>query len=312
MINIWKNSENGLTRSAILEKGCWIEVTNPNELEKTTLREEYKIPEDLILDIMDEDERPRIERFDESVCLITRVPVFDKTREVSYFTLPLGIIKTNSIIITICAQVVPSISDFTTAPGRIIDISNPASFVIQVLMRAMHYYLSFLKTINRQTGMIENELQQSVRNTELIGLLRLEKSLVFFTTSLRGNELLLEKFERFIFPGLKEKQLEDLEDLRTENRQAIEMTNIYSNILSGMMDAYASVISNNLNVVMKRLTLISIVLMIPTFVASLYGMNLSFLPFQNSRWAFFAILGLSAAMSVIGGFIISRTRRFKT
>ena len=150
--------------------------------------------------------------------------------------------------------------------------------------------------------MVETELQRSIRNTELVRLLNLEKSLVYFTTSLKGNELLLQKLQKTFLAGSSEEEVDELEDVVTENRQAIEMANIYSNILSGMMDAFASVISNNLNVVMKRLTSISLILMIPTLIASLYGMNVA-LPFQSSWWAFLGIVAVSGVLSVVSVFV---------
>ena len=168
------------------------------------------------------------------------------------------------------------------------------------------YYLKYLKETNRQSSAIEKDLQKSVRNNELIRLLTIEKSLVYFTTSLRANGLLIDKLQkRNVF-----RQTEDitdlLEDVITENQQAIEMANVYSNILSGMMDAFASVISNNLNVVMKRLTMISIILMIPTLFASIYGMNID-LPWQNSPLAFTGIIGVSIVAAGLGILLFTRS-----
>ncbi|MBN1649552.1 MAG: magnesium transporter CorA family protein [Spirochaetales bacterium] len=314
MITIWKTSENRLVKSAILEKESWIEVSSPTDLERESLIQDYRIPEDLIMDILDEDERPRTERFNGSVCLIVRIPVYEKDRDVSYFTLPLGIIITDNIILTICSRQTAILEDLVRAPrpghnDEEVRPGNTVSFILAILLNTVRYYLSFLKMINRRTSQIEKDLQQSVKNTELVHLLRLEKSLVYFTTSLKGNEMLLERFDR-IMPGkIDAEQTELLDDLRVEQRQAIEMTNIYSNILSGLMDAFASVISNNLNVVMKRLTQISLTLMIPTFLASLYGMNVINLPFHDRPWAFAGIIGLSVVLSGISALLFTRRRK---
>ncbi len=299
MIRIWKQKEKRIIQSAILETNCWIEVTDPNALEIETLQREYNIEQDFIDDVLDVDERPRSEREAGYEFIIFRIPVFNPNREVPYFTIPLGIILANNLVITICSMETELLREFRENKMRGVNLENFFLFILQLLLRTIMYYLRYLKEINRQTAAIEKDLQASVRNNELIRLLTMEKSLVYFTTSLRANELLLSKLEkRNIF-----RQTEDLtdlvEDVLTENKQAIEMANVYSNILSGMMDAFASVISNNLNVVMKRLTMISIILMIPTLFASLYGMNIS-LPWQGSPYAFVGIIGVSAVFAVLG------------
>ncbi len=309
MIKIWKNRNRQIVQSAILEKGCWVEVTEPGTLEIETLEQEYGIDKDFIHDILDVDERPRSEREDGTELIITRVPVFDPERETPYFTIPLGIILTETVVITVCGRELPLLGDFRENRIRGSRLENFHHFLLQIWLRSIMYYLRYLKEINRRTAGIESELQRSVRNTELINLLNMEKSLVFFTTSLKANELLLDKLQkRNVFHQTED--IDDLiEDVITENRQAIEMANVYSNILSGMMDAFASVISNNLNVVMKRLTMISIILMIPTLFASIYGMNID-LPWQNSPYAFAGIIGVSIVAAVLGIFIFIRKRFF--
>lgn len=299
MIRIWKQRETGVVQSAILEKNCWIEVTKPDSLEIETLEREYGIERDFINDVLDIDERPRSEREEGAELIIFRIPVYDPEREVPYFTVPLGVVLARELIITICSMETDLVGDFRNNRVKNIAFYNFHHFLLQLFLRGIMYYLRYLKEINRQTSTIEKELQQSVRNTELIRLLTLEKSLVYFTTSLRANELLIQRLQRR--NAFKEnEEITDLsEDVVTENRQAIEMANVYSNILSGMMDAFASVISNNLNVVMKRLTMISIILMIPTLFASLYGMNVQ-LPWQGSRFAFIGIVGVSVIFAAIG------------
>lgn len=311
MMTIWKTRGEALVSSALLERGCWIEVTDPTEKEMDTLVLEHQIPRDLIIDILDEDERARVEKFGSFYGFITRLPVYDPARDVSYFTLPLGILITDQVIITLCSRRTPLLGELVQKIGPV-DLDNTPDFFLSIMNDSVARYLAHLKQINRLTNRIEEELQHSVKNTELIELLRLEKSLLYFTTSLRGNEMLLDRFERLYNGGLTEVQHEELDDVRTEIRQAQEMTSIYSNILSGMMEILASVISNNLNVVMKRLTQISIVLMIPTFIASLYGMNVAHLPFHDRSWAFPAILGFSAALSFLGALFFSRQKKFRT
>ncbi|HUX11538.1 MAG TPA: magnesium transporter CorA family protein [Spirochaetia bacterium] len=309
MITMWKQDGKGLVRTGILERNCWIQVTAPTPLEIETIQREYHIEPDVITDILDMDERSRSERGDDYLLLIVRVPIHDASAEVPYQTMPLGIILVSDLIITISVREADVLRDFTQNRIRNIDVRNRPSFIMNMFLRLAVHFLGHLKDINRQSGSVEFELQKSIRNNELIRLLSLEKSLVFFTTSLKSNELLIEKVQKTGLVRLSEDEMDLLEDVMTENKQAIEMANIYSNILSGMMDAFASVISNNLNVVMKRLTTISIVLMIPTLIASVYGMNVG-LPFQHSPFAFLGVMILSVAASAFGTWFFVRKKFF--
>ncbi len=309
MITMWKQNGKGLVRTSILERNCWIQVTSPTPLEIETIEREYNIEPDVITDILDLDERSRSERGDDYLLLIVRVPIHDPSAEVPYQTMPLGIILVSDLIITISLREAEVLKDFTENRIRNIDIRNRPSFIMNMFLRLAVHFLRHLKDINRQSSGVEFELQRSIRNTELVRLLSLEKSLVFFTTSLKSNELLIEKVQKTGLVRLSEDEMDLLEDVMTENKQAIEMANIYSNILSGMMDAFASVISNNLNVVMKRLTTISIVLMIPTLIASIYGMNVA-LPFQHSPLAFTGIVIVSVVASGIGSLFFMRKKFF--
>ncbi|TFG78583.1 MAG: magnesium transporter CorA family protein, partial [Spirochaetales bacterium] len=187
---------------------------------------------------------------------------------------------------------------------------NKSAFLLKLMGRAAILYLRYLKDLNRRTAAIERELQRSVKNNELVQLLAISSSLVFFTTSLRSDELVLEKLQKARIVRFKEDEAELLEDVATDFRQAIEMSNIYSDILAGMMDAYASVISNNLNIVMKRLTIISITLLFPTFIASLYGMNVH-LPFMESSSVFYWILG-SCGLSAVLSALLLRDKRVRS
>ena len=227
-----------------------------------------------------------------------------------YYTVPLGVIMTGDVFITISGTETEITRDFFENRIRGCRFDEHADLLVRLFLNTARYYLRFLKAINRQTNLLENELQRAVKNTELLKLLRMEKSLVLLTTSLRANELLFMKLEKTLFKALGEQGTELLEDAMTESRQAQEMANIHSNILSGMMDAFASVISNNLNVVMKRLTMISIVLMIPTFFASVYGMNVP-LPFQSHHLAFAGILVVSAVLSIASALLFTSKRMFR-
>jgi magnesium transporter len=306
MITIWKeNGIGGIVQTAILERNCWIQVVAPTAMEIETLHREYHIHPDVISDILDLDERSRCDREEDYTLIITRVPVHDPGKDVAHYTIPLGIILVRDLIITISLMETDLLKEIAENKVKNLNVSAPKTFVLRLMQRSTVLYLRYLKEINRRTAAVEDDLHRSIKNVELVRLLAMEKSLVFFTTSIRSNELLLEKLNKVVLTGLTEAQADLFEDVAIEYRQALEMANIYSNILSGMMDAFASVISNNLNVVMKRLTMISIILMIPTLFASIYGMNVG-LPLQKSPWAFWAIVGASAVVSVIGMLVFLR------
>jgi len=294
------------------EKYCWIDVKDAPRAELDALADQYGINPEHIADILDIDELARIEKEDEYTLLIVRLPVYDARFEVAYYTAPLGILLFPDRIITICHSDNEVMEDLRGGRVKGLDLRNKSAFVLHLLGRAAVVYLRHLKDINRQTAAIEHDLQRSVKNNELTQLLSLEKSLVFFTTSLKSNEILLEKLQASRTMRFKEDETELLEDVLTDNKQAIEMANIYSDILAGMMDAFASVISNNLNIVMKRLTSISVILMLSNLIVSTFSMNVE-TPFTGVQHAFWVITGVAGVASVIGAFLISdfRPRRRK-
>jgi magnesium transporter len=242
------------------------------------------------------------------IFFIVRVPVFQENRETPYYTLPLGVVFFDDMVMTICLQESEVIRDMLAGKIRHFSLENRKTFLLAILSRVAFYFLRYLKEINRRSGQTEKELQKAVKNNELIQLLTLEKSLVFFTTSLKSNEFLIDKIRKLNLLSLSEEESDLIDDVVTENLQAREMANIYSDILSGMMDAFASVISNNLNVVMKQLASISLILMLPTLVASIYGMNVS-LPFQNNPAAFAGTLAASGVLAIVS-IVIFRRKRF--
>ena len=215
--------------------------------------------------------------------MILITALFNPENDVTYLTIPLGIVLFSDKIITICWTDCEVLKDVSSNRIKNISIENFLTFILKIMSRTDSNFLRYLKEINRRTITIQGELQMSVKNNELIQLFNLEKSLEYFTTSLKSNQLLIEKLSKMKGIYLDEDQKDFLEDIAIDNRQAIEMTDIYSNILSGMMDAFASVISNNLNIVMKRLTVVSLVLNVPTLIVSFFGMNIQ-LPFANSGW----------------------------
>lgn len=310
MLRIFK-SFGGYIEIPHAEKGCWINIVEPASEELERLQNEFQVPDDIIRDILDADERPRYEVDDDWSLIIFRVPVETTNNGVPYATLPLGIIRINQVTVTLCArqnEVLP-FDQPALFRGQNHLVHDELNFILKLFLRSGSTYLSYLKQINQQTGQIENELEKSIRNRELNKLLKMEKCLVYFITSLKANEIVLAKLRNSFKSNMGEVNEDLLEDAIIENKQALEMSQIYSDIQSGMMDAFASVISNNLNVVMKQLASISIILMIPTLIASLYGMNVPN-HLENNSWAFVLILLFSALMAFLGIFIFRKRDLF--
>jgi magnesium transporter len=310
MIRYFLTEDRTLKEVDNLQKKTWIDVQNPGEDDMALLME-LGIEEDFVYDVLDPEERARFEQDENNIYIIIKIPFFDKEDpEVPYKTLPLGIVITPEMIITIGARKNEIISGILEKGPAGFSTKKKYRFLLKLFERITIYYLRYLKEIRRQSNTIETELHKSTKNAELIAMLELEKSLVYFTTSLRSNELVYEKLKRAKILTLYEEDEELFEDVIIDNRQAIEMAQIYSDILSGMMDAFASVISNNLNLIMKILTIVTLVLTIPMLIASMYGMNIS-LPLQNNPYAFYITMGIGAVTAVIMGVILFRIRWFK-
>lgn len=291
--------------------GCWIQMTNPTSSELEEISERYQIDIDALKAPLDEEERSRLELEDEYTLILVDIPTLEERNEKDWFvTIPMGIITTNEVIITICLQETNVLNAF--ADGRVRDFSTmfKTRFILQMLYKNASLFLQYLRIIDKKSEVIEKKLHSSQKNEELIELLELEKSLVYFTTSLRGNELVLEKLMKSEKVKKFEEDQELLEDVIVENKQAIEMANIYSGILSGTMDAFASVISNNQNLAMKTLAIVTIIMSIPTIVASFYGMNVNVagMPFANSPFGFAIVVGISFLLSSAVAFLFTKKK----
>ncbi len=297
MITILKNHENGLLRLNEITPGCWINVIDPSP-EEINLLQGHNIPHDYLTYPLDLDERARTERENGELLIVLRIPYFHgHTADIPYTTLPLGIILTENLLITVCKRDNDLLQAFASGNVKGLSTSKRQRFVLRMLLATAHKYLSYLREITKVVDALEDQLQLSTRNKEVMELLKFQKSLTYFTTALKSNELMMERLQRSkLFQTYPEDE-DLLEDVLTENQQAIEMTNIASNILSSMMDAFASIISNNLNGVMKVLASITIVLSLPTMIASFYGMNVN-LPMQAHPLAFLLTLGLSFMISL--------------
>lgn len=297
MLEIFKTIEDKLQEDSEVSEGCWVALTKPTNEELQTVERETGIDIDDLRAPLDDEERSRIEQEENCVIILVDIPSLDEKDR--YVTIPLGIYMTKQVIVTVCLEETPVLRAFMNNRVREFFTFKKTRFVFQILYRNATSYLRYLRIIDRRSEQIEEKLHISQKNKELIELLELEKSLVYFTTSLRSNETVLEKLMRTEKVKKYPEDQELLEDVIIENKQAIEMANIYSGILSGMMDAFASVISNNLNVVMKFLSTVTIVLSIPTLIASLFGMNFTNIPLGDNPHGFVIVTVCTLAVTAL-------------
>jgi magnesium transporter len=288
MITIYRGTESGLETIAQPASGCWINVVDPSPEEVAHLGGTLRIPQDFVTYPLDMDERARTEKEDGVTLIVLRVPSFQgEASDMPYITVPLGIVLTDWFVATVCKIETSVVQALSRAPA--LSTSKRNRFILRMLRITANRYLHDLRSIDNTVDVLEDRLQHSLRNRELMELLKYQKSLVYFTTALKSNELILQHLQKNQLFQQYPEDLDLLEDVLTEVQQAIEMTNISGNILSQMMDAFASIISNNLNVVMKFLASVTIILSLPTMLASFYGMNV-LLPLSQWSWAFPLIL----------------------
>lgn len=311
MLDIFKSVDDTLFTLAEIEDGAWINLVDPTPEELDRIEDELSVDRDFLRAALDEEETARLESENDQVLILVDTPYVEKTDDhIIYETLPLGIIITGKNIITVCLKNSILLDQFEKNSIRTFYTYKKYRFLYQILYKNAQRYLLYLRQIDRMSSYVEKQLHQSMKNKELIQLLDLEKSLVYITTSLRANQVVLEKILRI---NIIKKYSEDedlLEDVIIENKQAIEMANIYSGILSGTMDAFASIISNNLNIVMKLLTSITILMAIPTMFSSFFGMNVIDIPFANSPFGFWIVLGISVITATIVGFVLLKKDLF--
>ena len=308
MIAFYKTIENRVEQVDTLEEGCWINVVNPTEEEIAELTDTYALDAGFVKSALDEEETSRIEVEDNSQTLIIiDIPVTQKEGEaVIYSTMPIGIIFTNTNIITISLKEVNVLKDFSSSLIKGVQTAYKTKFVMQLLFRVAMAYNQYLRQIDKISSYVERKLHKSLRNKELIQLLDLKKSLVYFSTSLKSNEITLEKILRGKIIKLYDDDQDILEDVLIEVKQAIEMTNIYTNILTGTMDSFSSVISNNLNILMKILTSVIILFAIPAVIAGFYSMNVTGIPIPS----FWFPIALSVVTAFIVGIILYKKDMF--
>ena len=306
MIQIYKSSsENNsfLTLLDNIETGCWINVVAPSDEELLLISKKTNVPLEFLKAPLDDEETSRIDIEDGNMIVIVDIPFTEmEDNSLTYDTYPLAIIHTENFLITVCLKNSKVLTDFINGKIKSFFTFKKSRFILQILNRISTYYLLYLRQIDKR-------LHKSMKNRELIQLHSLEKSLVYFSTSLKANEITLEKLLKVEVMQKYSEDKDVLEDVIIENKQAIEMTEIYSNILASTMDFFASVISNNLNIVMKVLASVTILMAIPTIMSGIYGMNVD-LPFQHEPYAFLLVMGITFSICGLVAFILYKKDMF--
>ena len=313
MVRMFRTSDGAIHEIQEPQDGCWIALTNPTATEIFEISEQFQIEVDDLRAPLDEEERSRIEVEDTYTLILVDVPMIEERNDKDWYgTIPLGIIVTDKMIFTVGLEDTQVLTRFMEGRVRNFFTYMKTRFILQILYRNASMYLRYLRIIDKKSEHVEEKLHFPPRTQELIELLELEKSLVYFTTSLRSNEAVLEKLIKVESIKKYPEDTELLEDVIIENTQAIEMANIYSGILRSMMDAFASVISNNLNDVMKILSVITIVMSIPTIIFSAYGMNLApvGMPFSSATFGFAIVILISIGASIVAAMFLSKKKYF--
>ncbi|MFT3890116.1 MAG: magnesium transporter CorA family protein [Anaerolineales bacterium] len=301
MLTIYKTTEQGLEQLDSMANGTWIKAIDPTAEEIQQLVD-WGIDADYINYSLDFDEMARMERDEDYTFILLRIPHRQPDSDVPYITIPLGILIKGNTIVTICRYDKEMFKVLANGKYRLLKTSKRYRFALYIFLETATRYLTHLREINRMTEAIEDQLQKSTRNREVMELLKYQKSLTYFATALRSNEVMMERVQRTQIFNYYEEDQDLLEDVLTENQQAIQMTSIATEILSGMMDAFASIISNNLNGVMKALAALTIVVSLPGTVAAFFGMNVA-LPGEEHPLAFMAVFGIALLMTAVATFI---------
>ncbi|MCG9898590.1 MAG: magnesium transporter CorA family protein [Sediminibacterium sp.] len=313
MIQCFKNIDNQTVEIDKPEIGSWVNLVPPfRDEDFETLSESLDVPIEFLRDSLDIDERPRYEISDNVKFIVIKTPTENNSfndSDAFYITIPICIILTHNQIITVNSFDNGAIKKFlNTFQKRHPDKKN--MMVLKIFEKVVQNFLEFLKEINHTRNQYEQSLYDSNSNEDLLNLMRIQKSLVYFVTALRSNEMLMMKMERTNFLALNEEEREFLQDLIIDTSQALEMANVYTNILSSTLDAFASIISNNQNQVLKRLTSVTIILQFPVLVASVYGMNVDHIPYANSPFSFYIPIVFSLGISVVIGIYFARKKLF--
>ena len=316
MLRLYK-SENGiLLPSEKFGSHTWVCLFNPSEEELSYIERKCQIFPEFLRYPLDEEERPRIEKEEQQILILLRVPdIVSKGLFIKYETIPIGIILTEENIITICLKDHPIFDEFITLANKSknFDLRNPVHFLLSFMLAISSLYIKLLRQIDKILDEYDEEIIKSVENEEILKMLSIEKTLTYFNTSLQGNDTVLTKIQSGRYIRLTEEDMELLEDVQIETKQAIEMTKIFLSIVSGTMDAYTSIINNNLNIIMKFLASMAIILSIPNIIYGMYGMNIplplqDLPPFKGTPYAFYILNSFTLALLLILFFLFRKKK----
>lgn len=318
MYKIVKSTDNGLDEMELdhLEKGYWLDIVAPSEDELQEIAAATGIQMDFLSAALDEEEKSRIEVEDDQILILVDIPFFRSNKD--YDTLPLGIIITENGITTVCLEANGVTADFGNHNARLFSTFKKTRFLFQILYKSATLYLKYIRIIIKRTDELEIHLRQSMENSELFNLLDLQKSLTYFSTSLRSNSIVMERLLRLRNANatasqhlikVYEEDEDLLDDVIIEYKQAVEMVEMYSHILNSMMEVFASIISNNLNLVMKFLASVTILLAIPTLISGLWGMNVH-VPFADSPYGFTIVVCLAFVVAIGSALFLWKRRMF--
>ena len=307
MFKVLKSTNTGVDEFDIedMEKGCWIDVVAPTAEELDVIEETTHITRDFLTAALDREEKARTEIDEDQLLVVIDIPFFRSNKD--YDTMPLGIIVTKDVIVTVCLESNAVTSGFNAKTYKMFSTFKKTRFLFQILYKSATLYLKYIRNIMRRTDDLEAHLRQAMENSKLFSMLDLQKSLTYFTTSLRSNYMVTEKLLRLRTTTqtqqlikMYEEDEDLLDDVIVEYKQAIEMVEMYSHILNSMMEVFASIISNNLNLVMRFLASVTIILSIPTLISGLWGMNVP-VPFAEFSAGFFVVLGITGVVSLLAG-----------
>ena len=317
MLEIFKSTETGHLEKLTLktlEKGAWINIVDPTPYELKEVSTACNVEPDFLRSALDEEERSHIDVEDDSIMILTNVPIVYE--EESYDTLPLSVILTKQYIITVCLEETPVIASFNERTARLFHTYKKTQFLFEILYRSATFFLRYLRQINKLSEEIEDQLRESMKNNDILRLMELQKGLTYFNAALRANDAVLEKLLRIrtarSLEGVLEIYEEDeelLEDVIIENKQAREMVDMYSQILSQMADIFSSIIANNQNMVMKFLAAVTIVIAVPTVIASFFGMNVP-VPFEGYDYGFLSVIIIATLASAAAVYYFWKNRMF--
>ena len=316
MYKVLKSSNTGVDEFDIedMEKGCWIDIVSPSTEEIDEIANATQISRDFLTAALDREEKARTEIDEEQLLVVIDIPFFRSNKD--YDTMPLGIIVTKDVIVTVCLESNAVTSGFNARTYKMFSTYKKTRFLFQILYKSATLYLKYIRNIIRRTDDLEAHLRQAMENSKLFSMLDLQKSLTYFTTSLRSNYMVTEKLLRLRTTAqtqqlikMYEEDEDLLDDVIVEYKQAIEMVEMYSHIVQSMMEVFASIISNNLNLVMRFLASVTIILAIPTFISGLWGMNVP-VPFAEFTHGFYIVFGLACVVSLLAGYWLWKKHMF--